>query len=217
MHVTEFVESVGVNIPRHVSANEFLSLAREGMIEKKHLRTYALSDFHSQEAQCAAYGLLISRYPQEVPVGFFSFAVQRVAVARRRLVAQLAPALDLSLDDLRKTPPPEPVRRFTEFVSWAALHAGPGEAALLVRTDVALWSHSCSVLVDFLSEAQYAPEAAVEYFGAHQESPGEIADGALEVIESGRSLGEPAEWIARSARRAEPVRRSWWRAVATGG
>ncbi|MFI2027762.1 hypothetical protein [Streptomyces buecherae] len=217
MPVTGFVDAVGINIPRHLGANEFLSLAREGMIERKHLRAYALSDYQSQQAQCAAYGLLLSRYPHEVPGEFFSFVARRVAAARRRMTTQLAPALGLTSDDMRRAPLLEPVRRFTEFVSWTALHAGPGEAALLARTDFDLWSHSCAVLVDLLSEAQNTPEEAVEYIGSQQENPAEIADGALEVIEYGQAAREPVEWVPRSALRAEPVRRAWWRAVATDG
>ncbi|QUI34705.1 hypothetical protein [Streptomyces alfalfae] len=214
---TEFIETVGINLPEHFSANEFLCLAREGMITEEHLRSFALAEFQSQEAELAAYGLLLARYPHEVPGGFFSFVGHELMQARHRMVGGFAPALGMSPDEMRRAPRLEPVRRFTEFISWVALHAGAAEAALLARTDFTLWCNTCAVLADVLGEAEHVPEAAVEYIGAYRENPPEVADGVLQVIEYGRTQHEPDEWITRSAVRMEPTLRAWWRAVATTG
>ncbi|MFH8791736.1 hypothetical protein [Streptomyces sp. NPDC017941] len=217
MPATEFIETVAVDVPDHLSANEFLSLAREGMVEDRHLRQFALAEFQSQEAEFTAYGLLLSRYPHEVPAGFFSFVVRELTQARHRMVAGLAPALGMSPDDMRRAPRSEAVRRFTEFISWVALHAGAAEAALVARTDFTLWCNSCAVLTDVLSGTERIPDAAVEYVGAFRENPPEVADGVLQVIDHGRARHEPDEWITRSAVRVEPALRAWWRAVAAGG
>ncbi|MGW4272190.1 hypothetical protein ACWEGQ_07460 [Streptomyces seoulensis] len=217
MPATEFIDTVGINLPEHLSANEFLALAREGMLGEKHLRSFALAEFQSQEAEFTAYGLLLARYPHEVPGGFFSFVAHELMRARHRMVNGLAPALRLSPDEMRRAPRLEPVRRFTEFISWVALHAGAAEAALVARTDFTLWCNTCAVLADVLSEAEQVPEAAIEYIGAYRENPPQVADGVLEVIEYGRARDEPEEWITRSAVRMEPALRSWWRAVATAG
>ncbi|KUL50400.1 hypothetical protein [Streptomyces sp. NRRL S-1521] len=214
---TEFIDTVGINLPEHFSANEFLCLAREGMITQEHLRSFALAEFQSQEAELAAYGLLLARYPHEVPGSFFSFVGHELMQARHRMVGGLAPALGMSPDEMRRAPRLEPVRRFTEFISWVALHAGAAEAALLARTDFTLWCNTCAVLADVLGEAKHVPEAAVEYIGAYRENPPEVADGVLQVIEYGRTQHEPDEWITRSAVRMEPTLRAWWRAVATTG
>ncbi|WP_051852767.1 hypothetical protein [Streptomyces aureocirculatus] len=217
MPATEFIETVAINIPEHLSANEFLSLAREGMVEERQLRQFALAEFQSQEAEFTSYGLLLSRYPHEVPAGFFSFVVHELVQARHRMVTSLAPALGMSPDEMRRAPRLEPVRRFTEFISWVALHAGAAEAALVARTDFTLWCNSCAVLTDVLSETEHVPEAAVEYVSAYRENPPEVADGVLQVIDHGRARHEPDEWIARSAVRVEPALRAWWRAVAASG
>ncbi|MFE8941990.1 hypothetical protein ACFYNX_31505 [Streptomyces sp. NPDC007872] len=217
MPSTEFIEKVGVNIPEHLSANEFLSLAREGMVEEEHLRSFALAEFQSQEAEFTAYGLLTSRFPHEVPGGFFSFVTRELMRARRRMVGELAPALGMSVDRMRREPRSEAVRRFTEFISWVALHAGAGEAALLARTDFTLWCNSCAVLSDVLAEAEQVPQAVVAYVDAYRDNPPEVADGVLEVIQYGREHHEPDVWITRSAVRMEPALRDWWRAVATAG
>ncbi|MFF8555657.1 hypothetical protein ACF058_22825 [Streptomyces sp. NPDC015501] len=210
----EFIDRVGTNIPDHLSANEFLALAREGMIEKEHLRSFALAEFQSQEAEFTAYGLLVSRFPHEVPGGFFSFVTGELMKARRRMVTGLAPALDMSVDRMRLEPRREAVGRFTEFISWVALHAGAGEAALLARTDFTLWCNSCAALADVLAETEQAPEAMVSYVDAYRDNPPEVADGVLEVIEYGREHHEPDDWVTRSAVRMEPALRNWWRAVA---
>ncbi|AYG78375.1 hypothetical protein DWB77_00482 [Streptomyces hundungensis] len=217
MPATEFIDSVGVNIPDHLGANEFLSLAREGMIEEKHLKSFALAEFQSQEAEFTAYGLLLARYPHEVPGGFFSFVAHELVQARHRMVTGLAPALGMSPDEMRRAPRLEPVRRFTEFISWVALHAGAAEAALLARTDFTLWCNSCAALADVLSEAEQIPEAAVAYIEAYRDNPPEVADGVLQVIEYGRTHHEPDDWITRSAVRMEPALRAWWSAVASAG
>ncbi|MGW0561449.1 hypothetical protein ACWDZ4_12670 [Streptomyces sp. NPDC003016] len=217
MPATEFIDKVGINIPDHLSANEFLSLAREGMIGDKHLRNFALAEFQSQEAELAAYGLLLSRYPHEVPGGFFSFLTHELMEARHRMVRGLAPALGMSPDDMRRAPRLEPVRQFTELLAWIGLHAGAAEAALFARTDFTLWCNSCAVLADVLSEAEQVPEEAVDYMNAYRENPPEVADGVLEVIEYARTHHEPDEWITRSAVRVDPSHRAWWRAVATVG
>ncbi|MGW4363089.1 hypothetical protein ACWEKU_30480 [Streptomyces californicus] len=214
MPATEFIDRVGINIPDHLSANEFLSLAREGMIEEEHLRSFALAEFQSQEAEFTAYGLLVSRFPHEVPGGFFSFVTGELMKARQRMVTGLAPALGMSVDRMRSEPRLEAVRRFTEFISWVALHAGAGEAALLARTDFTLWCSSCAVLADVLAETEQMPQAVVAYVDAYRDNPPEVADGVLEVIEYGRKHHEPDDWVTRSAVRMEPALRDWWRAVA---
>lgn len=217
MSSTEFIDAVGVNVADHVRANEFVSLAREGMISEGQLKNFALAEFQSQEAEFTAYGLLLSRYPHEVPGGFFSFVAHELMKARQRMVTGLAPALGMSPDEMRRAPRLEPVRRFTEFISWVALHAGAAEAALLARTDFTLWCNTCAVLADVLSETDTAPKEALDYISAYRENPPEVADGVLQVIEYGRAQGEPDEWITRSATRMDPALRDWWRAVATAG
>ncbi|WP_157851495.1 hypothetical protein [Streptomyces monomycini] len=217
MPATEFIERVGLHVSGHLSANEFLSLAREKKVGKEHLQRFALAEFQSQEAEFTAYGLLLSRFPHEVPGGFFSFVGHELMKARHRMVSGLAPALGMAPDEMRRMPRLEPVRRFTEFISWVALHAGAGEAALLARTDFTLWCNTCAVLADVLREAQDTPVEAVAYIDAYRENPPEVADGVLQVIEYGRAQHEPDEWITRSAVRMEPALREWWRAVATPG
>ncbi|MGW5603800.1 hypothetical protein ACWEWL_32565 [Streptomyces rochei] len=217
MPATEFIDIVGLNLPDHLIANEFLSLAREDLVGEEQLRRLALAEFHSQEAQFAAYGLLMSRYPHEVPGSFFAFVASELARARRRLVDDLAPALGLSRDVLRQTPRLEPVRHLTEYVSWVALHAGAAEAALAARTGFVLWCNTCAVLCDVLKETDHAPEAAVDYIRACRTIPPEVSDGALDVIDHGRTRDEPEEWITRSAVQVEPALRSWWKAVAQDG
>ncbi|MFF9899670.1 hypothetical protein [Streptomyces longispororuber] len=217
MPATEFLDRVGLNVPDHLDANEFLSLAREGRIQKEHLQRFALAEFQSQEAEFTAYGLLLSRFPHEVPGGFFAFVGHELMKARHRMVGMLAPALGMSPDDMRRMPRLEPVRRFTEFISWVALHAGPGEAALLARTDFTLWCNTCAVLADVLDEAQDVPAEATSYIDAYRENPPEVADGVLQVIEYGQRHDEPDEWITRSALRMEPALRAWWQAVAAPG
>ncbi|MFD6802855.1 hypothetical protein [Streptomyces cyaneofuscatus] len=215
MSATELLDKVGLDVPTHLSSNDFLSLAREGKIAKRHLQRFALAEFQSQEAEFTAYGLLLSRFPHEVPGGFFSFVANELMKARHRMVSGLAPALGMSPDEMRRAPRLEAVRRFTEFISWVALHAGPGEAALLARTDFTLWCGSCAALVDVLNESEGIPEEALAYIRAYRDNPPEVANGGLEVIEYGRAQREPEKWIIRSAVRMEPALRSWWRAVAT--
>lgn len=214
MPATEFIDRVGLNVSEHLGANEFLSLAREKKIGKEHLQRFALAEFQSQEAEFTAYGLLLSRYPHEVPGGFFSFVGHELMKARHRMVGRLAPALGMVPDEMRRMPRLEPVRRFTEFISWVALNAGAGEAAMLARTDFTLWCNTCAVLADVLGEADNVPVEAVDYIAAYRENPPEVADGVLQVIEYGRAYHEPDEWIVRSAVRMEPALRAWWRAVA---
>jgi hypothetical protein len=214
MAATEFLDAVGVNVEDHVRSNEFLSLAREGKIGREHLRRFALAEFQSQEAEFTAYGLLLSRYPHEVPGGFFSFVAHELMRARHRMVSGAAPSLGMSPDDMRRASIAGPVRRFTEFISWVALHAGPAEAALLARTDFTLWCNSCAALADALRDAEEVPEEVVAYIDAYRENPPEVADGVLEVIEYGLAQGEARDWITRSAVRMDPALRAWWHCVA---
>ncbi|MDT9682833.1 hypothetical protein RND61_12235 [Streptomyces sp. TRM76323] len=216
MAATEFIDAVGANVADHVRSNELIALAREGKIEKAHLRRFALAEFQSQEAEFTAYGLLLSRYPHEVPGGFFAFVSHELMKARHRMVSGAAASVGLSADEMRTAPVAEPVRRFTEFISWVALHAGAAEAALLARTDFTLWCNTCAALGDVLRELPDVPGEIVDYVDAYRHNPPEVADGVLEVIDHGLARGEREEWIARSAVRMEPALRAWWRSVASG-
>ncbi|MEE1928273.1 hypothetical protein V1J52_08710 [Streptomyces sp. TRM 70351] len=216
MPSTEFIDAVGLNVTDHVASNEFLALAREGAITKDHLKRFALAEFQSQEAEFTAYGLLLSRFPHEVPGGFFSFVAHELMQARHRMVSGLAPALGMSPDEMRSAPIAVPVRQFTEFISWVALHAGPAEAALLARTDFALWCRTCAEIADVFREVDGVPPEALGYTDAYRDNPPEVADGVLEVIDYGLAQGERDAWVTRSAVRMEPALREWWHAVATG-
>ncbi|AYN38630.1 hypothetical protein D9753_06540 [Streptomyces dangxiongensis] len=137
--------------------------------------------------------------------------------AGHRMVHGLAPTPGMSPDDMRRAPRLEPVRRFTEFISWTALHAGAAEAALVARSDFTLWCKTCAVPADGLDEAEQVSEAAVEYISAYRQNPPEVADGVPDVIEYGRAVHEPDERSTRGAVRMEPALRFWWPAVATPG
>ncbi|GAA3487018.1 hypothetical protein [Streptomyces cremeus] len=217
MAATSFLDAVGANVADHVRANEFLSLAREGKIRTEHLKRFALAEFQSQEAEFTAYGLLLSRFPHEVPGGFFSFVAHELMQARHRMVSGAASSLGLSPDEMRRAPVTRPVRRFTEFISWVALHAGSAEAALTARTDFALWCNSCAELADVLRDADDVPEEVVAYIDAYRDNPPEVADGVLQVIEHGLAQGEPRDWITRSAVRMDPALRAWWHSAAVDG
>ncbi|OPC76956.1 hypothetical protein B4N89_40920 [Embleya scabrispora] len=216
MAATEFLDAVGVNVADHVRSNEFLALAREGKIDTERLKRFALAEFQSQEAEFTAYGLLLSRYPHEVPGGFFSFVAHELMQARHRMVSGAAPALGMSPDEMRRAPVAGPVRRFTEFISWVALHAGAAEAALTARTDFTLWCNSCAELADVLRDADDVPEEVVAYIDAYRDNPPEVADGVLQVIEHGLAQGEPRDWVTRSAVRMDPALRAWWQSAAVG-
>ncbi|MDT9683117.1 hypothetical protein RND61_13695 [Streptomyces sp. TRM76323] len=216
MSATSFIDAVGADVPKHVRENEFLALAREGKVTKEHLRRFALAEFQSQEAEFAAYGLLLSRYHHEVPGGFFSFVAYELMQARHRMVGGAAGSVGMTPDEMRHAPIEPAVKRFTEFISWVALHAGPAEAALLARTDFTLWCTTCAELADAVRELDEVPQEIVSYIDAYRENPPEVADGVLEVIEYGLAQGEPEEWITRSAVRMDPALRAWWHNVVTG-
>ncbi|AYN38629.1 hypothetical protein D9753_06535 [Streptomyces dangxiongensis] len=56
MPATEFLDTMGIGFPGHLSADEFPPQAREGTIEEKRPRSFVLAEFQAQKAVYTDYG-----------------------------------------------------------------------------------------------------------------------------------------------------------------
>ncbi|MBB5959646.1 hypothetical protein FHS29_006267 [Saccharothrix tamanrassetensis] len=212
---SQLVESFVVPVHEHVRENGLLAAAKANQVGTDQLRRFLLAEFQAQEAEFTTYATLVARFHHEVPGSFFVFIANTLMEVRRLLVADVARSVGLVPDEMRQAPISPEVKRFTEFISWVALHAGAGEAALLARTDFLLWCGVCEPLAEALADTG-APSEVQAYVRQYAEVPPEVSDGAAEVIDFGLATGEREEWITRSAPAVEPLLRGFWRFVVTG-
>lgn len=209
------VDGFAVPVQEHVRQNGLLAAARIGQVENAQLQRLLLAEFQAQEAEFTAYATLLARFHHEVPGGFFVFIANTLMGMRQLLVSEVARSVGLDPEEMRYADVSPEVKHFTEFISWVALHAGAGEAALLARTDFRLWCGVCAPLAEALSDADVPPEVRA-YLHEYAEVPPEVADGAAEVVDFGLATGEREEWVTRSAPAMEPLLRGFWRFVVTG-
>ena len=215
MNGKQLVAGFTVPIHEHVRENGLLAAAKVKQVDADQLRRLLLAEFQAQEAEFTAYATLVARFHHEVPGSFFVFIANTLMETRRFLVSEVAGAVGLVPDEMRKAPISPEVKRFTEFISWVALHAGAGEAAMLARTDFLLWCGVCAPLAEALADTD-VPSEVQEYVQHYAEAPAEVVDGAAEVIDFGLASNEREEWITRSAPAMEPLLRGFWRFVVTG-
>ncbi|XVS62146.1 hypothetical protein ACQPYE_28275 [Actinosynnema sp. CA-299493] len=211
----QLVENFTVPVHEHVRENGLLAAAKVKQVDTGQLRRLLLAEFQAQEAEFTAYATLVARFHHEVPGSFFVFIADTLLETRRFLVSDVAGAVGLVPDDMRVAPVSPEVKRFTEFISWVALHAGASEAAMLARTDFLLWCGVCAPLAEALADAD-VPSEVQAYVQHYAEAPDEVVDGAAEVIDFGLAAGEREEWVTRSAPAMEPLLRGFWRFVVTG-
>lgn len=212
----QLVEAFEVPVREHVRENGLLAAAKADQVEVDQLKRLLLAEFQAQEAEFTAYATLLARFHHEVPGSIFAFIANTLMEMRRLLVSDAAPALGLDPEELRYAPVSPEVKRFTEFISWVALHAGAGEAALLARTDFLLWCGTCDPLAEALSATKGVPPQVCHYVQEYAEVPPEVRDGAVEVVDFGLASGEREDWVTRSAPAMEPLLRGFWRFVVTG-
>lgn len=215
MNGSAIVDEFPVAVREHVENNELLAAARAEQVDLNQLKRLLIAEFQAQEAEFTTYSTLVARFHHEVPGSLFVFIADTLMAARRFLVQEVLGSVGLTADELRRTGISPQVKRFTEFISWVALHAGAGEAALLARTDFVLWCGVCAPLAEALDDAG-VPAEVQQYVQQYAELPPEVADGAVEVVDFGLAAGERPEWITRSAPAMEPLLRGFWHFVAAG-
>ncbi|WP_433260275.1 hypothetical protein ACQPZF_23705 [Actinosynnema sp. CS-041913] len=215
MNGSQLVDEFPVPLREHVENNELLAAARAEQADTSQLKRLLLAEFQAQEAEFTTYSTLVARFHHEIPGSLFVFIADTLMKARRFLVQDVVGSVGMTADDMRQAPISPQVKRFTEFISWVALHAGAGEAALLARTDFVLWCGVCAPLADAL-RAPGIPSEVQAYVQHYAELPPEVADGAVEVVDFGLAAGEREEWVTRSAPAMEPLLRGFWHFVAAG-
>ncbi|RKT54618.1 hypothetical protein [Saccharothrix australiensis] len=215
MDAGTIVNRYEIPVRRHVEDNEFIAAARGGRLDAKQVHRLLLLEFQTQEVEFSAYPLLSVRFRHEVPDGLFLFVADTVRRARTFLVKEVAPALGLDVDEMRRAPLSPAPRRTAELVSWLGLQAGAGEAAMTARVDFVLWTAACGALVDVLDGAD-VPAEVVAYLRQYAEAPPEVVDGAVEVIDYALAAGEDPERIPRSAPHMDTVIADLWHFAAAG-
>ncbi|OPC76960.1 hypothetical protein B4N89_40940 [Embleya scabrispora] len=214
MPLTSFLDAVPIGGGEKVVSQDVLFLARTGRMDAEVCRRLVIAEYQTREAEARAYAALLRCHRQEVPQRFFAYAHGRSTHHRHRLLTSAAPALCLTPADLRGASTTLAVRHLDAFLACVARRAGPGEAALTIRTGAALWSRSCAMLAETLDGRPDVPAAFVAHLNAHRDNCAPTADGVLRVIEYGLAAGEPRENITRSALMIESLWRAWWRSVA---
>ncbi|GAA3487014.1 hypothetical protein [Streptomyces cremeus] len=214
MPLTSFLDAVHTGGAGNPVSQDVLALASAGRMDTDACRRLVLAEHQTCESEIKAYAFLLRRYEHEEPHQFFTYARNRAISHRHRLLTSVAPALGLPQADLHIAESTPAVRHLTAFLTRVACHAGPGEAALTIRTGVASWSRSCAMLAETLDRHRDVPAALVAHLHAHRENPAPTADGVLRVIAYGLAHGEPEQGITRSASVLEPLHRAWWRSVA---
>ncbi|GAA1340329.1 hypothetical protein [Saccharothrix algeriensis] len=215
MDAATVVNQYEMPVRKHVEDNEFLAAARGGRLDERQVGRLLLLEFQTQEVEFSAYPLLSVRFRHEVPDGFFLFVADTVRQARTFLVKEVAPALGLDVDGMRRAPLSLAPRRTAELVSWLGLQAGAGQVAMAARVDFVLWTAACGALVDVLDGTD-APAELVAYLRQYAEAPPEVVDGAVEVIDYALGTGEDPERIPRSAPHMEAVLADLWHFAAAG-
>ncbi|RJL23241.1 hypothetical protein [Bailinhaonella thermotolerans] len=208
MSVTQYAGLVDTD-PRHfLPKNKFYAKATRGELTEEHLRRLVAAKFQALEAEVAGHGMLVVRHRDPAPAKLFAFTVYWLARSGERLL-EAARALGLTEEELAQTAPDPSIQPWYDFLASVGLHAGPAEAALMIRTDFLTWSALCGALSDALRESKI-PDEVRDYLDAERDVPGEILDEALRVVEYGVSHGEDKERIARSARRVLSAQEAAW-------
>ncbi|WET81050.1 hypothetical protein P3102_07420 [Amycolatopsis sp. QT-25] len=215
MDASAIVNKLDISVKNHVENNEFIVAARNGRLDKKQIHRLLQVEFQTQEAEFAAYPLLAIRFRHEVPASLFVHVADTILKARRFLVKDVAAAVGLDVEDLRREPLPPAIQEAATMLSWMGLHAGAGEAALVARTDFLLWTAACGTLLDVLSDSD-VPDLLISYLQQYAEPPAEVIDGAVEVIDFALAAGEEADKVIRSAPGVEPMLGNLWHFAAAG-
>ncbi|MEU7565494.1 hypothetical protein [Streptomyces fradiae] len=214
MRTQRILDAVRIDIDDYLSRNPIHHNARSGAMDEAQTRRLVIAKFQALQAETTSYGLLVQRYRDPVPVGYFSHVIHRLTASYPYL-DQAARALGLDPAELPRQPVHASLRRLAEWLAWVGLYAGAGEAALAVRVDFGVWGSLTGALADALRELD-APQPVIEFLEFESAVPQEITDGAVPVVEYGLAHGEDPSSITRSALEVVSVQGPAWEYVREG-
>lgn len=211
MKTENYLQSVQVDIQSHLLENPIYRQSQAGAVNEEQLKRLVIAKFQALEYEATGYGLLVSRFRDPVPAGYFSLVIHRLTETYPYLT-RAAAALDLDPGELPRQPVSPPMRHLAEWLAWVGLYAGAGEAALAVRVDFTAWSGLCGALADALRELD-APSEIIDLLDFERKVPEKIIEGSVDVIEHGVRHGEDESLITRSALEVLHVQGAAWKYI----
>ncbi|MFI1910744.1 hypothetical protein ACH444_33305 [Streptomyces microflavus] len=206
MDAEQLIEDMQSDIARYIDDTEIVERVRAGEINRERLQRLVTAEFYCQEAEFPTYGLLIGSHRHEAPAQLFGFTLYTVAKARR-LLRPAIQSVGLRPEDLNVAA----AGRLGHAVSLPALLTGPGEAALYLLTDLAVWCPVFAGLADVARGVDLVPEEVVDYLDSWgSEPPSEVTDGTAEVLTYALAQGENPDRILETARQVERSSAAYW-------
>lgn len=195
--------------------NRLLELAEVKGLTTEHLRRLVGIELQCHSAELAAYGVVISRFPDSPIVDLYLDVARLVYDAHPKLLA-CAEALDMDPGTLGTWPSGPDAQAFCGYVSWLALHGGQAENALSLYTDMTVYFPACIALVAAVREQGLeVPQEFLTYYEGGQSD--ELERQALAVVEHGLRQGEDQAGAVTRARHLEEHIGSFWKAAAHNG
>ncbi|MFI6520456.1 hypothetical protein ACIBF1_33240 [Spirillospora sp. NPDC050679] len=198
--------------------NPILELARKDLVTVRHLQNVVLVEDMYHEAELAAYGLLLARFPHLPASGFLIEIARTVQDARPRL-AEVARSLGTELG--AETPAVAALRRdvaahgFCAYVSWLAVNGSQSAAGLALYSEPdGVYYGGSAALVHALRERGHdVPDEFAEYYTG---SPSEQQnDQALKVVQDGLDKGDSPTAALDAGRLCDRYMALLWKAAAT--
>ncbi|MFH9125579.1 hypothetical protein [Streptomyces globisporus] len=193
--------------------NPLNDLARSGAISQEHLRSLVIVELRNHEPELAAYGILLSRFPQNPAATYFGRLASMVYQATPRLLDTIE-RMGITDEDIAAHPASLPCYAYAGTMSWIALHGSIAGAALAAWVDVDAYYTQTFALLDIIESAGIqVPEAFTTYY--RNGTPDKWHRSALEVIQYGLDHGDdPREALLCGRLMDECIGEFWLAATA---
>jgi hypothetical protein len=206
--VADAVERVQLLRTRHPVGNAILDRLRAGNLGMEHLRGLVGVEHQAHQAELAAYGLVMARFPHSPAAEFYARLTQLITNAQPKL-AECAQALGMTDNELRSSPIGLNGYAFSGTLSWIALTGSQAANGLALHTDMAVYFSGCADLVAGLRDSNLAaPAEFLSYYEGGQSD--ELVDMATATVGDGIARGDdPDEAVAMARLLEESIGRFW--------
>ncbi|MFE3293758.1 hypothetical protein [Rhodococcus sp. NPDC059234] len=202
-------------VERAIRSHCLLEALAAGRVPQDRLRAFASEQYGVVSSDRRSFAFLAGRFP-EPPAGdlFLTLAAGEGQALARLL--DFAAWLGLDEAGLRSHEPDPRAQAYPAFVAWLALNGSRADVTLAFLANFAAWGANCGAVARALRERYGAGEAALAFFAFFAESPPDLEEQMLAILQAGLDAGDTAVRARRCARLLQSYELLFWDSVAQG-
>lgn len=199
------LEKVNEQLFRH----PYLQALEQGQIQREKLRLFAGEQYTIISSDLRSVAHLVSRFGETSSRDFFLGILQGEKAAFDALLV-FAPALGMSLEEMRLYEPLPGAHAYTNYMAWLALYGSEAQVAAGYLVNFPAWGHNCGNLSRIFKERFNMRDEEVNFFNLFSNVPPTFEAKALAVIQHGLDRGEDTRLVNRAARLLQAYELMYW-------